>query len=410
MVKKIVAFVEPSFYGVGFVKTAFEMGHYVIAIVSSENNPVIYGYENYFHVLITADIRESQSVLNAIKDSVFNRKLDALIPATDFASHITAKVASEMGLVSIPYEAAFKARNKDLARKAFIQKGVPSVKFKLVKSLEEAKEAVLNIGLPIVLKPTNCASSQGVYFINSMEDLCSSLTELIAFKETYMGFQVRDEFLIEEYIHGPEYSVEVFLKSGEAIFSAVTEKITSPLPFFVEEAHTLPAGTLTIEEEKKLISTAIMALDSIGLENGPAHVELKYSETGPIIIEVNGRPGGDRISTDLLIQSYNFNIFEATISYYLNEEVNINVTYEKASTIAYLTSKKNGTVKAVKGLTKLEEEPNIIKYNINVKEGDCVKIPESSDDRLGYIITKGKTPAESKKIAFSLMNNLRLEF
>lgn len=44
------------------------------------------------------------------------------------------------------------------------------------------------------------------------------------FKVTYMDFKVREEYLVEEYLEGQEFSVEIFLENSEPSFAVVTEK------------------------------------------------------------------------------------------------------------------------------------------------------------------------------------------
>ncbi|MBA1394097.1 hypothetical protein EQ500_09535, partial [Lactobacillus sp. XV13L] len=61
-----ILLVEPSFYGVDFVKSAKNKGCEVICIVSNINNPEKYGYEGLYDDLIIADIRDDQSILTAI--------------------------------------------------------------------------------------------------------------------------------------------------------------------------------------------------------------------------------------------------------------------------------------------------------------------------------------------------------
>lgn len=314
--QKIVALVEPSHYGVMFAQAAYDMGCKVISIASSKENPQKYGYEGIYHDLIIADIRDVESLYDAIKNSTYADKLDALIPATDYASHITAKVAERLGLRGIPYEAAMKARNKDLARDAYERKGIPSAKYRKVKTKDEAMKGAGEIGYPIVLKPTNAASSQNVFFINDPNELNHAMDKMFEFKTTYMNFGVRDEYLIEEYIDGQEFSVEIFLKEGDILFATVTEKTTSELPYFVETLHTMPTSIYT-DRQKEIIDTAASAMKALGIMDGPSHVEVKLSSKGPKIIEVNGRPGGDNISSDLLIHALGVNIFRATIGYYL---------------------------------------------------------------------------------------------
>lgn len=409
MNKKIVAFVEPSFYGVSFVKAAYSMGCIVIAVVSSLDNPKLYGYEGICEKLLVADIKSIDSVYNAIKNSEYYGKLDALIPATDYASHITAKVGEMLELVGVPYEAALKARNKDLAREAYQAHGVPSAKFKRVKSFDEAVKAVKEIGFPVVVKPTNCASSQNVFFVKNVEDLRKAAVRMDEFKEIYMGFKVKEEYLIEEFIEGQEFSVELFQKDGRILFATVTEKIVSPLPFFVEYQHVLPTS-IFVDKKDDIINVAVSAAQALGIVNGPSHVEVKLSKSGPRIIEVNGRPGGDNISSDLLPNALGIDVFKATVQYYLNIPIELTSTKDQAVSVIYLVAKKNGIVSEIKGLSKLSSNENIIRYVITVKPGDYVKIPESSDDRLGYIIVKGKSSEEVKSEAISILNEITIVY
>jgi S-sulfo-L-cysteine synthase (3-phospho-L-serine-dependent) len=406
---KIVVLVEPSFYGVGFIKATYNKGCRVVAIVSSEENPIKYGYQDFYHDLIIADVRDEESVLNAITSSEYYGEIEALIPATDYVSYVTAKVGEKLGLRGISADAALKARNKDMARIAYEKHRVPSAKFKIVKGYDEAVNATNQIGFPVVLKPTNCASSQNVFFINNLAELNKSMEEMMKFKTTYMGFPVRNEYLIEEYLEGPEFSVELFLKDEQAIFSIVTEKLTTALPYFVEISHTLPTSSYR-ENQTDIINVAIRAVLALGINNGPSHVEIKLTKEGPKIIEVNGRPGGDNISTDLLEASFGINIFEATVDYYLGNDVSITPTKDNASSIAYLTATKNGVISDIKGLEAIKDNEKVIKYVFSIKPGDTVSIAKSSDDRLGYIITAASTPSEAKQEALNLIENIKVVY
>ncbi|MBD3922265.1 ATP-grasp domain-containing protein [Paenibacillus sp. PR3] len=406
---KTVAFVEPSFYGVSFARAAFEQGHQVIAIVSSADNPRKYGYEGIYHDLLVADIRDEESIYEAIAASPYANRLDALIPATDYASHLTARVAERLGLRGVPYEAALRSRNKDLAREAYARHQVPGAKYHKVKTYEEAELAANEIGYPVVLKPTNAASSQHVYFIHSGLELQQAFSQIAQFKVSYLDFQVRNDYLIEEYIDGPEFSVELFLQEGEAVFSAVTEKITSPLPYFVEVQHTLPTPSY-VEQEGDIIRTAIAALQAIGIANGPSHVEIRLSSDGPRIIEVNGRPGGDNISSDLLVQAFGVNIFEATVNYYLGQPVSIDKKHHRAASIAYVTAERDGIFERLDGFEQIEGKAGVVRSLLTVSPGDRIKVAASSDDRLGYVIAAADTPEEARTIARTLVDGLNIVY
>ncbi|MFA1819889.1 ATP-grasp domain-containing protein [Virgibacillus oceani] len=405
----VVALVEPSFYGVDFVKSAFNKGHIVVVITHSEKNPNKYGYEGYYHDLIMADIRNAQSIFKAIQESPYNQKLDALIPATDFASHITAMAAERLGLKNITYDAAVKARNKDLAKEAFKNHKVPCAKYQIIKSYEEALTAIQYIKYPAVIKPTNAASSQGVYLVRNEEELKSALKKLSLFKQSYLGFAVRDEYLLEEYLEGQEYSIELFLEEGKTLMSVVTEKTISNPPYFVETAHVIPA-MIDRDTEERLVNAAVQALHAIGLINGPSHVEVKMTKERPKIIEINGRPGGDQIASDLLIQAKGINIFDATIDFYLNMPIDLKATKNKGSAVAFLTAEKEGILERYTNIENLNSHSGVVRTTFEVQSAENIYKPKSSDDRLGYIITVGDTPESAKNIALSLINSIEIKY
>lgn len=200
---------EPNFYGVPLVKAAKNLGCQVICIVSNSGNPKKFGYEGDYDDLLIADIRSSTSVLKAIRESKY-LKFDAIVPATDYATAVTAKVAEELGMFGNPYFAAKRARNKDLARIQYAKKCVPSAKFAVVKTIQEALEASINIGFPLILKPTNTASSIDVFYVENETQLHKRFSQISRLKKSYMGFKVRNEFILEEFMSGPEFSVEFF--------------------------------------------------------------------------------------------------------------------------------------------------------------------------------------------------------
>lgn len=404
---KIIIFVEPSFYGVSFVKEAKKLQCKVVVLVSSVENPNIYGYEGLYDDLIVCDIKDPNSIYQSIHNSVYYNKFDALIPATDYASSNVAKAAEMLSMRGVSFNAASCARNKDKARIAYAKSNVPSAKYHVVKRLNEALKAANKIGYPVVLKPTNAASSQNVFFVKNNKELTEYFQIISNFKTSYMNFKVNEEYLIEEYLIGPEFSVEIFVDDGDIVFAEVTEKQTSPLPYFVETMHVFPTS-VNVNNKNEIIAVAKAALDAIGFDNGPAHVEIKLTKDGPKIIEVNGRPGGDNITSDLIINAFGINIFKETILKYLGEPLGLDKITNQASAIGFICADKYGVVKSIEGLDILTSHPNITRYQLTVCPQDVVTNPKSSDDRLGFIIVTAETPEKAKKIISDIISHIKI--
>ncbi|AXX64473.1 ATP-grasp domain-containing protein [Bombilactobacillus bombi] len=403
---KKVLIVEPSFYGVSFVKSAKKMGCKVICVVSSLANPKKYGYNGYYDDLILADIRSSSSILKAIGESEYDN-FDAIIPATDYAIAVTAKVAQKLKMYGNSYFAAKCARNKDLARKQFLKENVPSANFAVVKTLKEAQEASQLIGYPLILKPTNTASSIDVFYIQNNEELKRKFNQITKLKKSYMDFKVRNEYILEEYLDGPEFSVELFLNNDSIEFAEVTEKHTTEPPYFVELMHIFPT-TIEIQHKKEIIETAYQAARSLDFHSGPTHIEVKLTSSGPKIVEVNGRPGGDHITSDLIYDSYGINIFQKTIDLYLNNQVSITPSYNGAAAINFLFSNNSGKFNSIQGINYIKSSPYFKKLEIDAIPGQVISKPTNSDDRIGYYILSGKNGEQLKNEISELNKKIKI--
>lgn len=382
--KKRVLIVEPSFYGVKFAEAAKDLGHEVIAIVSDKNNPHKYGYENYYDDLIVADIRDPDSIYPAIVNSPYST-FDALIPATDYATEVTAKVAKKLGKFSNSVSATRFARNKDLARIQYTKSDVPSAKFRVVKSRDQAIAAANELGFPLVLKPTNTASSIDVFYIRNENELNERFNEIQKLKTSYMDFSVRHDYIMEEFLQGPEFSVELFLKEDEIAFSEVTEKHTTEPPFFVELEHIFPT-TVAIDHKSEIIKTAYRAAHALDFHNGPLHIEIKLTKDGPKVVEVNGRPGGDNITSDLIVDAYGINVFRETVKLYLQEPVEFNKKFNRFASTIFFFASSTGTLSEIYGWDTMKSQKDVIRVDIEKQVGDKVRLPENSDDRIGYAI------------------------
>ncbi len=409
MEKKTIALVEPCYYGVGLVESAYAREYDIIAIVSSAENPKTYGYEGKFKDLIIADIRSATSVSQTIDTYPHKDKFDAIIPGNDYVTPLTSEVAKYFGKKHISIEAEYTARYKDRQRIAYQKAGMPNAKFGKAKNIAEAQKLAEDIGYPIIVKPTHCACSQNVHKVDNDTRLKEIFAVLADFKTTYLDWNVHEEFLIEEYIEGPEFSVEIFMHNGEVLFASVTERIKTAPPFFVELGHVVPTSTY-IDKSEELIDASRQAMLAIGLGDGPAHIEFRISGRGPIIMETNARPGGDHIAQNLLINAFGINFFDAYLDFYLDNPIKIEPTKNKASSIAYLVATQNGQVKSIKGVDELDKNPQIVSHNFTVKEGDIIRLPEDSNDRLGYVISLADTPAEAKKLAFDAINTIVIEY
>ena len=205
--------------------------------------------------------------------------------ASDVAVITVNYVAEKLGLPGNKIETTGKCTNKHLMREAFEESGDPSPKSILVDDNTQLDE--LKLEYPVIVKPTDRSGSRGIFKLEN-----SLMLKEAVEKAKSEGFENRA--LIEE------YSVEYISYKGESHFLALTLKHTTGAPHFIETGHLEPAP---VEEEilKKVKNIVSHALNTLGIENGASHSEIKIDENGEIkIIEIGARMGGDCIGSDLV--------------------------------------------------------------------------------------------------------------
>ncbi|GGW04239.1 MULTISPECIES: ATP-grasp domain-containing protein [Streptomyces] len=201
----------------------------------------------------------------------------------------TAVLARELGLPSPAVEVMRACRNKATARTLFARHGVPSAGSMKARTLLEAGLATMTLGYPAVLKPAAFAASIGVIRVDRSEELPD------AFDFASQGASRSREdtsVLVEEYLDGPEFSVECVTHRGTTTAVAVTRKHLGPAPYFDETGHTVDADDPLLAQVAPAAAAAVKAL---GITDGVQHVELRLVDGRPRLIEVNARIGGDMI-------------------------------------------------------------------------------------------------------------------
>ncbi|HEY2498373.1 MAG TPA: ATP-grasp domain-containing protein [Candidatus Angelobacter sp.] len=205
----------------------------------------------------------------------------------------TAELAEALGLPGTKPENAAKCRDKHLTRKALMVTRVPQPVSTLVGGLEEACQAAETIGYPVIVKPRALGASYGVSLADNPTQLPAAFAHAESARED--GVPVFDQgVLIEEYMRGPEVSIDCAWVNGKMFPLYLARKITGFYPHFEEIGHVVDANDPLLQE-KTFLGVLQAAHDAVGFQTGVTHTELRLTEQGPKIVEINGRLGGDLI-------------------------------------------------------------------------------------------------------------------
>lgn len=236
-----------------------------------------------------ADLHDTTALFSAGRALAARHEIAGVVTWSEWHLVPTARLARALGLPSNSVEVMRACRNKAIARTLFARHGVPSAASRTARSLLEAGLATMTIGYPAVFKPAAFAGSIGVIRVDRPEELPS------AFEFASAGASQSREstaVLVEEYLDGPEISVECVTHHGVTTAVAVTRKSLGPAPYFNETGHTVDARDPLLALVAPVASAAIRAL---GITDGIQHVEMRLADGRPRLIEVNARIGGDMI-------------------------------------------------------------------------------------------------------------------
>ncbi|MFD1830232.1 ATP-grasp domain-containing protein [Streptomyces desertarenae] len=239
------------------------------------------------------DTSNPQALVDAARALRRSRPVDGVFCFSEALVEPAAAVADALSLPGMSAEAVRNCRDKGRTRELLAAAGVGQPSSVAVSSLAEAAEAADAIGYPVVLKPRGLAGSLGVVFVSCAEELAGAYREAAA--PSYPGVPVfTASVLVEEYVDGPEISVDGLFADGAYQPLALARKRVALPPYFEEEGHLVdPRDPLLSSEELTAFLADVHRL--LGAADAITHTELKLTDSGPRLIEVNARLGGGLI-------------------------------------------------------------------------------------------------------------------
>ena len=377
------------------IKKAREMGVYVIAVDDDPNAP---GMALADKAIVPGGLMNEEKLVTIAKEE----HIDGVIhPCSEVAMNVMGRINDELHLSGISKEMAIRATNKHLMREAFEKYGAPSPKSILTKDEKDAWQLFCEqFTTNAILKPSRNSGSRGI-----------AKVEKGISKESFVELYRRalDEsrdhsVLIEQFIEGPEFSVEVIVWQGEPHVLAVTDKKTTEAPYFVELGHNQPS-VFPEEIQQKLKDGAIAGVKALELSNCAAHCELKVQEGEAYLMEIGARMGGDFISTELTHLSTGIDMVAATISVVLGMEPNLQPTEEKHGVCIRYFTPKPGKLQVIKGVEVLKDS-HVYDAEIYLQVGDIIHEVKSSLDRSGHVIVTDDTVSMAIKRADRIIESV----
>lgn len=375
------------------IKKAKEMG-YEVAVIDYNSKALGIPLADKFYNVSTID---PEGVYKSAKDFGADGFLTL---ATDLPVRAVAYASEKLGIPGISQYTALLATDKGEMIKVLKEHNVESPWYYIINSLEELKEKGKQITYPCIMKPTDNAASRGVVLIHNYESLIESYD--YSKDQSHSG-----QIIIEEYMEGPEVSVEILSYKGKIYVLQITDKLTSGAPHFVEIGHNQPS-LLDVAIQDRIRDVASKAVKALGIVNGPAHVEIIVTKDGPKIVELGARLGGDCITSHLVYLSTGIDMIKETVKVLCGEEPDLDQKYEKGASIRFLTYEGVGILDYVDGKEAARAVDGVIEVSDIMRPGDRIESICSSDDRVAYVVTQAEDVMKSSELAEKARNMMKV--
>lgn len=319
-----------------------------------------------------------------------------LVPIMEYALLPAAMATERLGRPGPGTKAVLNTRDKLRMRRVLEAAGLGQVRHAACRTLDEARRFREEVGGPIFVKPVLGTASDGVSRVDGEQDLEAAFA--VAARARAFG-----GVLCEEFLEGPEVSVEGYSVSGVFLPVAITDKIIDHR--FLEVGHSQPSGHP--EEDQRAAATLTgRVLEALGVRDGVSHTEVKLTPRGPVLVETHTRMAGGNIHR-LTERTTGVDLADLMVAFALGErpEARPQPTGRGAS-IRFLVGRPGRIAAAVVP----PPPPEIEEARIYLEAGETVGERSSSLDRLGHVLAVAESGPAATAAAEAFRDRIRVRY
>lgn len=299
---------------------------------------------------------------------------------------MAANLSNQFCGSAISSEALERMEDKAKTRLA-LQQNKATCDFEMI-STEKSKPATIQF--PFIMKKTRSNGSNDVFFIESEKDY-----EIVFRKLTDRN--PYSQLLVEEYIEGTQYVIEVVVVEAIPIIVAVIRQ-----EILLDYTFIITAYDIVIEIDEKvyesLWNAVISIIHDIGLHNGTCHFEMRHSSRGWKLIELNPRISGGAMNR-MIEEAYGIDLVSETLKLYLGEEPDLIRKKRRSVHSTYITLNSTGYLLEVDGIEHAVASPGVVDVYVKSSIGATMMPPLSMGHRYGYVMAVGESADEARERA-----------
>ena len=391
---KKILILGAGIYQVPLIETAKKLGYYTIVASIPGKYPGFALADKVYHVNTTDTRALEQIAVDEGVSGVCVSGTDVCIPAQGY-------LCDKLGFIGPGEQAAHRAQDKLLMKKAFREHGVRAAHFEYVDIENRDPEDICQkIGYPVIFKAVDSSGSRGITRVNGPED--------IAYAWQAVRDNTRsDHYLVEKYLTGSEFGAQACVRNGKLEFILPHGDYVFQGDTGVPIGHYAPydMGEEIIADCKEQLALAVKAL---GIDNCAINADFILCEGKTYVLEIGARAGATGL-VEMTSLYYGFDYYEKIVRLCMGEPVDFTPVLKtpQPNVTMLFCSDRTGTVKKI-DTSAVEPDDRIISLSFDVEPGDQVRKFRKGPDRFGMIVTVGDTVDEANQVMRRAMEQVKV--
>ena len=297
------------------------------------------------------------------------------------------------------YEIAKNVTNKGYMKRMMLDHHIPTSNFVYVDNLEGTND--IRLRYPVMVKPADSNSSNGVKKANSEEEMRLHLKEALVISRNHRA-------VVEEFVTGREISAYCFITNGKAKLLMTAERLSvmDGEDKVIKCYASVAPAQISKMAERRAEKVATMIAQTFGFDNTPLFFQGLVNGDEISVIEFAPRVGGG-ISFQTIRENTGFDIISATIDSYLGVNVDLSnyhaPCYEMTVNTVY---GYDGVYDHMTGYDALLQNGTIENMFFHKNSGAVIDNSRASSSRIGAFIVKAQNGADSKRKISEAFNAL----
>jgi biotin carboxylase len=364
---------------IGLLRAARERGLFVIAVDRDPAAPG-FAYADKRAIVSTEDEPGVDRLARA-------ENVDGIVsPGADWPVGVAARVAARLALPHpIEPATATLATTKSRQRERFAEAGVPQPRL-----LDEPVA-------PSVVKAPDRQGQRGLTLVRTEEELAPAIDAALAASRN-------GSFIVEEYVDGPEVTVQAVSVDGVFHPLLVTDRVTADPPAFgVALAHVFPCVTGT----QSAIEAAGAAAAALGIRNGPTYTQIRVGEEGARVVELAARLGGGH-DAELAEAVTGVRLNDLVLDFALGNETRVTGTQSLhgGGCVVFLVAPE-GVLQEVTGVEEARALEGVVDVRVYREPGHVFGPLLRGPDRAGAVIAVGDSREQALERARAAADEIR---